>query len=437
MKKLPPIMGWNTWNQFHQHITEEIVIEVANAMKENGLLAAGYRYLNLDDCWQASDRDENGRITFDVGTFPSKESIIGKLNALGFKAGVYSSAGVMTCEDLPGSYGNEDIDAQTFVDWGVEYLKYDYCHVVDIPTDPHYDKANFAEKTPPILYIGVTPIDASAPEIRLMAQQAQLVAPAVLEENAIVGLDCPRGVAKFAVTVPKGGEYQIAVGYKKRYAPHRKFVLIATGDSTAQLYFPTTSGWHSPSRATTKITLTAGENTILLTNPIREQKDDSILRYTRMGEALKKAAPADKPIYFSICEHGRTEPWTWAGDFAGSWRISSDISANWSSVLRCYEKAADLWSYQQPGAYNDPDMLEVGIGSLTDTENLTHFALWCMMSSPLILGLDVRKIEPKVLEIITNRELIALNQDDLMLQASRTKLEEGVDLLVKPLSDEG
>ena len=435
MQKLAPMMGWSSWNQFHQHINEDVILGVAQSMKESGLLAAGYRYINLDDCWQASERDMSGRLCFDVGSFPSKAGIVKKLNNLGFKVGLYSSCGALTCEDMPGSYGCEEIDAQTFADWGVEYLKYDYCHVRDLPTDPHFESDSFANATPPVLYIGVAPLDGSAPEIQLTAADALLTEPAVLENGAITGLDCPRGAARFTVNVPKSGQYQIAVGYIKQRSPYRRFALLIANDGAVQVWFPPTSGWYSPARVTVNIVLKEGENALVLNNPIRGQQDDTILRYTRMGEALKKAAPAGRPIYFSICEHGRTQPWTWASDFGGSWRISGDISANWGRILHCYEVAVDLWEYQKAGSYNDPDMLEVGVGDLSADENLSHFALWCMMSAPLILGMDTRKISAETIKIITNQALITLNQDALMLQASRFQLQEGLDLLLKPLAD--
>jgi len=435
MHKLPPMMGWSTWNQFHQHISEELMMQVTQSMKDTGLFAAGYRYINLDDCWQASERDANGRLGFDVGRFPSREGLIQALNGMGFKVGLYSSCGALTCEDMPGSYGYEDIDAQTFAKWGVEYLKYDYCHVVDLPTDPHFEEQHFANTTPPVLYFGITPLDGIAPEMRIEAKEVALTSPAVLKDGAIVGLDCPRAAARFEVNVPKGGQYQVAIGYVKQRDPHRKFALLMANGNAAQVWFPPTSGWNSPARATVNIALMQGKNTLVFTNPIRGQRDDTILRYTRMGQALKKAALPERPICFSICEHGRTQPWTWAGEFGGSWRVCGDISARWESVLRNYEAAADLWKYQKPGSYNDPDMLEVGIGGLTKDENLSHFVLWCMMSAPLVLGLDVRDVSVETIKLLTNPALIAINQDARLLQASRFAVQPGLDLLLKPLAD--
>jgi hypothetical protein len=104
-------------------------------------------------------------------------------------------------------------------------------------------------------------------------------------------------------------------------------------------------------------------------------------------------------------------------------------------VKECYEQNVGLWEYQKPGAYNDPDMLEVGVGNLNAEQNRSHFALWAMMSAPLILACDTSgKAANGAHEIITNREIIALNQDDIMLQARRISTAGGVDVLVKPLA---
>jgi len=438
--KLPPLMGWSTWNQFHQNISEELVMQTAEAMKESGLLAAGYRYVNLDDCWQASGRGADGKLSFDAGRFPDKEGMIRKLNVLGFKAGIYSSCGEFTCEDMPGSYGYEEIDARTWAMWGVEYLKYDYCHIVDLETDPHFNGNGFAAGTPPVMYIGISLLDGGSGEIRIPVGNAEITPPASLQDDAITGLCCPRASARFTVSAPVSGEYQVSIGYIKKRSIYRQFAMLAVnGGQIYEVWFPRTSGWNDTARVTVNVVLDEGLNNLLLTNPIRGQKEDSVIRYARMGNALKRAAQPDKPIYFSVCEHGRTEPWTWAGEFAGSWRVSGDIHPSWDGVMRCYEAAAGLWEYQKPGAYNDPDMLEVGVGELSCNENLTHFALWCMLSAPLVLGMDIRKITEKenreILSLIKNPRLIAINQDPLLLQASRTRLNNGLDLLEKPLHD--
>ena len=124
-----PPMGWSSWNTFRQNISEDLILDTAAAMKKTGLLDAGYRYINLDDCWQSSMRDENGRLQGDLEKFPSGiKSLIYNINQMGMKVGLYSSNGTLTCEDLPASLGRETLDAQTIAEWGCEFFKYDFCH---------------------------------------------------------------------------------------------------------------------------------------------------------------------------------------------------------------------------------------------------------------------------------------------------------------------
>lgn len=448
--KQKPQMGWSTWNNFRQNIDEETIYGVAKAMADTGLVDAGYQYLNLDDCWQSSLRDSAGRLQFDAGTFPSKEGFVADINALGMKVGLYSSTSDLTCEDLPGSYGYEEIDAQTFADWGIEYLKYDYCHVVDLSTDMN-GGMNFPTQTPPITYIGVNPVEGSdVAETRYPSSVATLAGNAVRSNGAVSGLDSNGGSMTFEVEVATSGTYSIAVGYNKSGSSYKKFAQAVVNNGKAyEVWFPRTSGWSGTARTHVEVTLEAGMNTIKILNPITGQKADSIIRYKRMGDALKEAtAGSDKPIFFSICEHGRTNPWEWAQEFASSWRVGHDIQDSFTSVLYCYELANSYWSYQVPGAYNDPDMLEVGVKNLSATQNQSHFSLWCMMNSPLILACDTRNFISETAadgidrtankgsyEIITNSEIIALNQDPLLLQAKRVSIEGGIDVLVKPLEN--
>ena len=129
-----PPMGWSSWNTFKNTIDEDLIYETAVAMKEKGLLDAGYDRINIDDNWHSSLRDENGEVQHDLTKFAhGMKALVAKINALGLKAGIYSSNGTLTCEDLPAGYGNEYKDALTFARWGFEYLKYDFCHNVPIP----------------------------------------------------------------------------------------------------------------------------------------------------------------------------------------------------------------------------------------------------------------------------------------------------------------
>ena len=281
-KILAPQMGWSTWNQYRQDISEELVLKNAKLMKEKGLLEAGYKYINLDDCWQQSRRGSDGKLQFDTGRFPNGAGIARQLNALGFKAGIYASSGNLTCEDMLGSYGYEDLDAKTFADWGFEYLKYDYCHVVDLPTDPHYELKGFAIETPPILYLAVA-LEKGKEERCFGGSTAQLSGSARLDEGAIIGLNQPKSSASFKVVAPRTGTYMIALGYLKKAALHRQFILLSTAYGNYQVWFPASSGWSKTARVMIDVHLQAGVNELTLTNPIRGQKEDSMMRYARMG----------------------------------------------------------------------------------------------------------------------------------------------------------
>ena len=126
---LTPPLGWNTWNTFGLSINEKLVLESAEAIVASGLRDAGYEYIVLDDGWSLPQRDENGRLVPDPQKFPRGIGpLADDLHSMGLKLGIYSCAGYMTCGGYPGSNSYEFEDAQTFADWHVDYLKYDYCY---------------------------------------------------------------------------------------------------------------------------------------------------------------------------------------------------------------------------------------------------------------------------------------------------------------------
>ncbi|KAI5787307.1 glycoside hydrolase superfamily [Geopyxis carbonaria] len=132
-----PALGFNSWNAFHCDIHEDKFLVAAQEMVDTGLLAAGYNYVNIDDCWSLHDRSNaTGRLVPDPEKFPDGISgTADKIHALGMKLGIYSDAGSLTCGGYPGSLGHEAVDAATWAEWGVDYLKYDNCNVPDNWTD--------------------------------------------------------------------------------------------------------------------------------------------------------------------------------------------------------------------------------------------------------------------------------------------------------------
>lgn len=128
LAQLPP-MGWNSWNTFGWQINEQLIFEMADLMALQGYREAGYEYLVIDDCWSLRERGKDGRIVPDPEKFPhGMKAVADYVHSKGLKFGMYSCAGVRTCAGYPGSYDHEFVDAQTFADWGVDFLKYDFCN---------------------------------------------------------------------------------------------------------------------------------------------------------------------------------------------------------------------------------------------------------------------------------------------------------------------
>lgn len=124
-----PPMGWNSWNTFGEKLSEKLIMETADAFVEKGYKAAGYEYIVIDDCWALKQRDENGCLVPDPEKFPhGMKYLADYIHSKGLKFGMYSCAGVLTCCGYPSSYGHEYTDAKTFASWGVDFLKYDFCH---------------------------------------------------------------------------------------------------------------------------------------------------------------------------------------------------------------------------------------------------------------------------------------------------------------------
>jgi alpha-galactosidase len=154
--------------------------------------------------------------------------------------------------------------------------------------------------------------------------------------------------------------------------------------------------------------------------------------YDKMSKALKATG---RPIVLSLCQYGWDAVWEWAPALGGNaWRTTGDIEANWNSMYTILSQQAGLEKYAGPGHWNDPDMLEVGNGHLNLGENRVHFSMWTMLSAPLLAGNDLPHMKPEIKAILTNADVIALDQDKLGKQASRVYSEGEVDVWLKHLS---
>lgn len=291
-----PPMGWNSWNKFAERVDDAAVRGMADAMASNGMKAAGYTYINIDDTWE-SGRDSNGNITTNK-KFPDMKALADYVHSKGLKIGIYSSPGPNTCAGYEGSYGHEEQDAKTYASWGFDYLKYDWCSAHNLYTDK--------------------------------------------EMQAV---------------------YQI------------------------------------------------------------------------MGDALLKTG---RPIVFSLCQYGRDDVWKWGPDVGGNlWRTTDDINDTWKRMSTIGFSQNDLAPYASAGHWNDPDMLEIGNGGMTNDEYKTHMSLWSILAAPLLAGNDLRDMPHDILEILTNREVIAVNQDKLGKQGHRISKSGDQEVWARELADGG
>jgi alpha-galactosidase len=299
---LTPPMGWNDWYSVYCGVNAQLIEQTAQAMVNDGLKAAGYDYVNIDDCWMAGSRDSAGSLVADPTRFPDGiKPVADFVHGLGMKLGIYEDAGTTTCAHLPGSYGHETQDAETFASWGVDYLKYDRCNI------PYGD-------------------------------------------------------------------------------------------------FPGQS----------------------------EQQVQQTL-YTRMSDALEATG---RQIAFSMANPDPTDdPWEWGAPIANLWRTTTDIQDNYGSMLVNFEGTVGRYADAGPGAWNDPDLLQIGNGGSTPTEYRSEFSLWAEMAAPLIASTDILTLSPAALSIYENRDVIAVDQDRLGAQGVPVSSAGGLWVLTKRLEN--
>ena len=277
--KNPP-MGWNTWNTFGPQVNEQIVLESTDAFAQLGLKDYGYEYIVIDDCWSEKTRDAvTDRLVASAEKFPRGMKFVGDyIHSKGLKFGMYSCDGVRTCADYPGSFDHEYLDAKTFAEWGVDFLKYDNC------------------------------------------------------------------------------------------------------------YKPTTA--------------------------------NGPLLYHRMGIALEQCG---RDILFSACNWGSDDVWTWIrSSGAHMYRSTGDINDTFQSYYDIAKSQMNKFGYSAPNCYNDIDMLTIGMygkglvgkSGCNDAEYRQQFVLWCMYGAPLMLGCDIRSMSDAAFKLVTNRDLIAIDQDE-------------------------
>eukprot|EP00253_Pinus_taeda_P000784 PITA_00784 len=155
-------------------------------------------------------------------------------------------------------------------------------------------------------------------------------------------------------------------------------------------------------------------------------------RYPKMSDALSKI---NRPIFYSMCEWGDQNPATWAPKISNSWRTTGDIEDSWESITSNADQNDQWAAYAGPSGWNDPDMLEVGNGNMSSVEYQSHFSVWALMKAPLLIGCDIRSATPETLEILSNSEVINVNQDSLGVQGKKVSKQGDLEVWAGPLSN--
>ncbi|MCU0512849.1 MAG: glycoside hydrolase family 27 protein [Anaerolineae bacterium] len=287
---LTPPMGWNSWYAFRCNVSSDLIRDQARALVSLGLREAGYRYVVLDDCW-SGERDADGRLTAVYPRFAGGIAALAQsIHGMRLKFGIYSSRGPRTCMDFHASQDYEAIDAQTFADWGVDYVKYDNCPWEGVSED----------------------------ELR--------------------------------------SRYQLM-----------RDAILATG----------------------------------------------------------------RPMLYSLSMWSFRD---WHPETGHLSRTTFDIEDNRDNMLNRFDVNAAYAAYARPGYWNDPDVLYFG-GGMTTTEYQTYFTLWAVSAAPLMISADLRNLPPGTLEILRQREVIAINQDPAGRQAVQlAEAVPGLQVWGKPLS---
>jgi alpha-galactosidase len=323
---LTPHMGWNSWYVWENHVTDKIMRAAADAMVSSGMIDHGYMYVNIDDCWSAKPgsgdstllvepHDKNGMINSNK-RFPDMKALTDYIHLKGLKAGIYTSPGPFTCAGHTAIYGNEEQDVARFVQWGYDFLKYDWCS---------YDN-------------------------------------------------------------------------------------IGKRDSLSDLQKPY----------------------ILISKILKKQKRDIVL---------------------NLCQYGMGSVWKWGKAVGGqSWRTADDLGGSFEGIgTALFRDGFDVYSrdslhlYAGPGGWNDPDYLLLGYLSnwkgktvptpLTPNEQYTQVSLWSLVAAPLIFSGDITRLDDFTLSLLTNDEVIDVDQDPLGKPGYRAAKEGSLEVWERLMED--
>ena len=470
-----PAMGWNSWNAFGSGNTEELTKAMVLKLKELKLDKLGFKYVVLDDGCYHPER-VNGHLQADNIKFPSGfKAMADFVHENGLKFGMYNDIGTRLCSGAEvGIYGFEKTDCEDYIKWDIDFIKVDNCYYMwDNATfaDPENAKYSYA---PNIKRIEVDGISYDAEDAEITGTRAEIkdgyatyigTFDGTAPDHSPVGLRSSELV--FQIRSDEDKKTDIKITYASGASEGvGQWLQVAVGENIFYdaLLAPTESPEAFTISPAIPIELSKGINKIRIMNHRRQE--NTLHSYAEIRHELENAG--DRDIVFSICEWGKTQPQNWGHKAGDSWRILNDITfqvgsdgdhgtAAWegdytTAITSQYNKAVIMDEFAGLGkGWNDPDMLVIGMDGIDETMCRSHMAMWCMLNSPLMLGLDLRRVTKgdSLYNIIANKDLIALNQDALGVQAKRIfttyncaepdkeyiRDNNRIDILAKPLAN--
>ncbi|MCR5805117.1 MAG: alpha-galactosidase [Clostridia bacterium] len=472
-----PVMGWNSWNAFGSGNTEGLTKQMAEKLVELGLDKLGYKYVVLDDGCYLPHRVD-GKLSNEPEKFPDGfKALADFLHSKGLKFGMYNDIGEKLCAGSEvGTYGYEKVYAKQYLDWEIDFIKIDNCYNI-------FDNATFADPEnarftfgPNIKSVFIGDDRLSAEELTITGECAKVNDSCVTFLGTLDGTGpdySPVGMKSSEIVIEIESGEDKTVDLKIDYATGKEegvgawLQIDVNGQRIFDDLLPETASTTDFTVSSPfAVQLKTGKNTIKLMNHRRQE--NTLSSYAAMMEAFEEI-DKDNDVILSVCEWGKTNPQNWAYKVGNSWRILNDITfavgsaegdygtCAWegdytTNITTQYNKAVimDEFAGLDKG-WNDPDMMVIGMNGLDQTMNESHMAMWCMLNSPLMLGLDLRRITKgdEIYNIIANEDYIALNQDALGVQAKRIfttintsdpskdyiRDNKRIDVLVKPLSD--
>ncbi|KAM7291069.1 alpha-N-acetylgalactosaminidase [Ixodes scapularis] len=459
LARTPP-MGWLSWERFlcnvdcardpENCISERLYMTMANIMHKEGYQEVGYQYVNVDDCWMANSRQPDGSLMANSTRFPSGMKKLGDfIHSKGLKFGIYQDCGTQTCAGYPGSLCHYVQDARTFAEWGVDMLKLDGCNINPIFMDRLYPAVTSALNATGRKIVFSCSWPAYQVDAGMKPNYPAIARSCNMWRNFDDITDSWVSVLHIVDYYASVQDTLTAVSGPGRWSDpdmiHSKGLKFGIyqdcGTQTCAGYPGSLCHYVQDARTFAEWGVDMLKLDGCNINPIFMDR-----LYPAVTSALNATG---RKIVFSCSwpayqvDAGMKPNYPAIARSCNMWRNFDDITDSWVSVLHIVDYYASvqdtLTAVSGPGRWSDPDMLIIGNYGLSLDQSRAQMALWAILAAPLFMSADLRTIRPEHKDILTNRLVIAINQDPLGRMGRRICVESGVEIwarAVLPLADD-